>query len=409
MPFVRGSSLPQVRASNRSSILQMIYHCGPIKRSDIARELGLTLPTITTSVSELMEAGIVREVDLPGHRASLPGRRARPVDVIPNARYFAGVEMQGFRRVVAVTDFRGSLLYTKQDCTFRRDYSENIQLSAAMLAEALAYCSLVPAQLCGVGLCAPGLVNAADGMLDTWPNYGWHSRPLRQDFIRATGLSCPVSVENNACARAYGARLDQRETVNDAKSFAYFFISNGTACPLFMNTPNAFGSVVGAGEVGHMVIQPGGELCHCGNRGCLDAYASNQAVISACTALVAQGRAPVLAKLCPGGRSLTMDAILAAQDAGDSDVVEAIRTAVFHLGIAVANVINFSCPQVMFLDGQLFRRVDNQSLLLQYVRQNMCNVVRTDTRFIFLHPNDFSGAHGAAALAICKYLQRSAE
>ena len=100
--FVRGNNLPRVKISNQSSILRMIYHCGPIKRAEIAERLGLTLPTITTNINSMIADGIVMETGCAGELSGGLGRKARLVDIVPEARHFIGVEVQGYRRVLCV-------------------------------------------------------------------------------------------------------------------------------------------------------------------------------------------------------------------------------------------------------------------------------------------------------------------
>ncbi len=383
----------------------MIYHCGPIKRAEIAEALGLTLPTITTNINSMIAAGLVREVDDPKHPSGNRGRKARPVDIVPDSQHFIGIEMQGRRRVICVLDFRGRMLCARKDDEPSRDYAENIALSCGMIGPVLGSAGLSLSDISGIGLCVPGLVNSGTGVLNSWPSYHWQGKNIRDDVAALTGYNGPISVENNACARAYGVRLCQRELLNEVQKFAYLFLSHGIACPLFLNTANTFGSVVGAGEVGHMVMEPNGLPCSCGNRGCLEAYSSDTAILARCAELLAQGRAPLLRRYCPEDGRLDMDLLLAAQADGDDDVRRVIEQAVRYIGVAAANLINFACPRVLFIDGKLFQAEYNRGLLLDVIRRNLCNVIHMDTEFIFIDPDEFSGARGAAALSICKNLE----
>lgn len=165
-----------------------------------------------------------------------------------------------------------------------------------------------------------------------------------------------------------------------------------------------FGSVVGAGEVGHMVMVPNGEPCGCGNRGCLEAYASDAAILRRCAGALERGEAPLLDHL-RGEAALSMEHVLAAQEAGDPTAAEIVEQAVYILGVAVANIRNFACPSLMLIDGSLFRRPENQELLLDVMRRNLCGLIRPDARFLFVEPDPLSGAKGAAAMAICKDLE----
>lgn len=406
--FLQSNITSRIKALNQSSVLKMIYFYGPIKRADMAEQLGLTMPTITTNVNSLIGAGLVQEEESPCSEGSR-GRKARPVDIVPDAQHYVGIEMRGSRRVICVQNFRGRSLYTAKDDTPCRDYEKNMAWSCGMLRQALRQCGLTLDDIAGIGFCTPGLVNGQEGILDTWPSYGWINKNIRADLAALSGYTGPISVENNACVRAYGARLEQRRMLNEVPNFAYFFLSHGVACPFFLNTANVVGSVVGAGEVGHMIMEPNGLPCSCGNRGCLEAYASNTAVIAQCVRVLEEGGAPLLRARCPGGTAPTMEDILAAQTEGDEAVCRIIHGAISRIGIAIANIINFSCPRIMFVDGVLFSAENNQALLREIVHRNLCNVIRTDTEFIFVKSHDFSGANGAAALAIYNSLENYTE
>lgn len=399
MRLIQTSGVSGSVAASRSAILKTIYYRGPIKRSDIAKQLALTMPTITTNINHMIASGLVKEENKLDSSANSLGRKARPVSIIAEARHFVGIEMRGFQRIISVQDFLGRTLYCKKDGTPHPSYEENLKLSCDLLYEALDACGFSLNDITGIGFCVPGVVNSAEGRLDTLPSYGWRDKAVRADVASMTGYSGPISVENNACARAYGLRLLQKDLLMDVHNFTYFFISRGIACPLFLDTGNVVGSVVGAGEVGHMIMQPDGLLCSCGNRGCLEAYSSDVAVITRCKEALQLGKAPLLQQFCPDGKP-SMHDIIAAQSAGDEDVRKIAQEAVYRIGIAVANVVNFASSRIMFIDGVLFGVPENRELLLNVIHTNLCNALHSDTEFRFVEPNDYSGANGAAALAI---------
>ncbi len=409
MQFEQGNNLPRVKVTNQSSILRMVYHCGPITRADIARRLDLTLPTITTNINAMISAGLVQELDSTEPADHHHGRRSRLLDIIPTARKFVGVEMRGSESAVCLTNYRGQVLGRRTVPSSSRGYEYNLDMTCALVRELLESSCLTFQDIDGLGFCVPGLVDTQAGVLKVRPSYNWYDKPILQDVRQRLGLHCPITVENNACARAYGASLFQRELLNNVSTFAYLFIHAGIACPLILNTSSSFGSIVGAGEVGHMVMEPHGPQCTCGNHGCLEAISSNHAIISQCVDALARGGAPVLRALCPKASAPSMANILEAQQAGDTDVNPIVERAVYTLGLAIANIGNFTCPHTMLIEGELFRSQNNRQLLLDVVHHNICKVTGTDTHFVFVEPDPFSGARGAAAVAIFHDLQTSAE
>ena len=404
MQFEQGANPSRVKAGNQAAILKTIYLCGPIKRSEVARRLGLTLPTITTNINSMMARGIVRETGSERSITHFAGRKAHLVDIVPESRHFAGVEIQGMRRTVCLLDYRGKVLYQKEHTGEEREYGKNIALTCGMVDRALSACGLRPEEIAGIGVCLPGLVDTQQGVLEVRPSYSWTHKNIRADMASRMNYPGPIYVENNACARAYGAQLFRREDLGDSQTFAYLFLNQGIACPLVLNTAIDFGSVVGAGEVGHMVMVPNGEPCSCGNRGCLEAYASDTAVLRSCAQAIERGEAPILRRL-RGEGPLSMEQVLAAQEAGEEAVAQIVGQAVHILGVAVANINNFACPSLMLIEGRLFSRPENWEHLLEVVRLNLCGVIRRGTRFLFVEPDPFSGAAGAAAMAICKDLE----
>ena len=112
-----------------------------------------------------------------------------------------------------------------------------------------------------------------------------------------------------------------------------------------------------------------------------------------------RGEAKLLRCLCQG-EAPTMQNIISAQKEGDKDVQRIVEDAVNMLGLAVANVVNFASSRIMFIDGVLFGMPENREQLLNVIHTNLCNALHPGTEFLFVEPNDYSGANGAAALAI---------
>ena len=360
MQFEQGANPSRVKAGNQAAILKTIYLCGPIKRSEVARRLGLTLPTITTNINSMMARGIVRETGSERSITHFAGRKAHLVDIVPESRHFAGVEIQGMRRTVCLLDYRGKVLYQKEHTGEEREYGKNIALTCGMVDRALSACGLRPEDIAGIGVCLPGLVDTQQGVLEVRPSYSWTHKNIRADMASRMNYPGPIYVENNACARAYGAQLFRREDLGDAQTFAYLFINVGIACPLVLNTASVFGSVVGAGEVGHMVMERGGPRCNCGNQGCLETMIGYDAIEQSICHLITPAAAPALYRLLNGNPgNINMEYILQAFEAGDTVAQMVMGRAVHYLALAVKNAICLLDPETVVLYGELF---EHQSL-----------------------------------------------
>ena len=399
MLIEQGNNLTRVKRSNQAAIRRLVYHYSPVTRGQLASELGLTMPTITKNVNMMLQAGVVRELDALGGESKTLGRKVRPIELVAASRYFVGVEMRSTRRGVCVTDYRGEIAVHRVDNNLLVDYQENVDCCCGMIREAVEASGVSWEKIYGIGICVPGLVDSGDKLIRKNSHYDWEMRYLAKDFAAGLGYAGEISLENNASARAYGAQLFRRELLNGVTSFAYMFVSSGIACPIIYNALPDYGVAVGAGEAGHMVMDPEGPLCRCGNRGCLEALASEHAVIRSCHRAVNMGQAKTLSDIC-GGKEPSLKEILEAQEMGDRDVEAIVDTAIFNLALATANIDNLTRPDVILFEAEILNSQRNRDKFMEITDKNVYAGTADRTRFEFLPTDPLSGARGAAAVAI---------
>lgn len=405
MQTINGNNLARVKVTNQAAIREIIYYYGPISRGEISERLDLTLPTITTTINALLAKGVIREVSFSGATRKSMGRRVSYIDVADDARLFLGIEIRGTCRHVCLTNYRGHLLGALSDENPQMEYQLGLETALSLAQQLLHQLNLTVADIAGIGVCSPGLVDTDNGILKMHPGYGWKDKSVCRDIARGLDYQGPVVMDNNVCARACGMRLFHQDLLKDARNFTYLFVSQGIACPFVQNTGGPRISYTGAGEVGHMVMKPFGPLCSCGNRGCLEAFSSERAIIARCREAMSQDQALILREICADPLSPTVAEILSAQEQGDIHVMQILDTAILYLGIAIANIYNFVAPQRMVIDCALFASEENRAKLLESIHANLYTGTVTDVHFTFVDHDEGSGAIGAAALAIQHDLQ----
>lgn len=404
MQIQQGDNLARAKINNQNAIRRIIYFYGPITRQEISRCLNLTLPTITTNINNMIKNGLVKEADYSITAAGALGRKSYPVDVVANAHYFIGIEMRGMLRRLCVTDYRGKVFYEAKDDTAFQEYESVVQATANLITKCL-HAQPVPLEkISGIGIGIPGLADTEAGVLNNHPGYCWQNKSVVKDLSDLIDFNCSITLSNNTYVRALGMQLFHREALNSIPSFGYLFISTGIACPVIINTSRTALSNLGAGEIGHIIVQPGGRKCQCGNSGCLEAYSSDLAIIKRCEKRMAEGKTPILASVCQN-KTPTIEQITQAQRLGESGITDIIEEALFYLGIAVANLDNILRPHTVFIDGILFINEQNRQLLSENIRNNIYNATKNPLQLQFLEKDTYSGAKGAAALAIQKELK----
>jgi predicted NBD/HSP70 family sugar kinase len=303
----------QSQPAEQVAIKEILYKYGPISRADIASMMGLTLPTITTNIAELIAQGMATELSQAAVSGTV-GRRAKPVDVMAAYRYVIGVEVAPYRCTLCINDLRMGHMISEEAARDNGDYDEMVRFVAGRIEALIQASGVDRAKIAGVGVGVPGFVERSTSVIRSMGRFGWKDKPMGEDLNRLIGL--PVCVENNARVRVIGEDVLNGRIRPD--TFAYLFVSLGIACPLMIKNSLFSGKSAGAGEIGHTIMQLDGPKCAmCGKRGCLDSLASDSAILKHCRNAMETGGAQVLKSYVDASGQLTMKEVVQAQQTGD--------------------------------------------------------------------------------------------
>lgn len=330
-----GANLDHARRFNRRVVLETVRLRAPLSRADITRATGLAPQTISNIIAELTEAGLVRSVN---RRSGARGQPAVDLDINPEGGFTVGVSISHGALLAILADVAGT----------PRDRVE-VELASSAPEEAIAQIEravttmlsrqrIARRRVWGVGLVIPAifqddrLVALGEPALP-----GWRDVPIRQAL--QDRLSLPVLLENDATAAAIGERLyGAGKALTD---FAYIYIGAGIGGGIFARGQPYRGGYGKSGEIGHIVIDTGGRPCSCGNRGCLERYAS-----------VSLGLAAIgLAQ--DGAKRSDIDRLAAAHEAGDPRLDSWLSEAAASLRQAIVTLENILDPQTVILGGVL--------------------------------------------------------
>ncbi|HEY4321448.1 MAG TPA: ROK family protein [Gemmatimonadales bacterium] len=204
------------------------------------------------------------------------------------------------------------------------------------------------AEILGVGAGAPGPLHIAAGMVLFTPNLGWVNVPLRQ--LLADGLGIPAAIENDA-----NAAVQAECWVGAAREARYVIgltLGTGIGGGIVIDGVLYHGASDAAGEFGHMVIDPGGPLCGCGNHGCLEAFASGMNIARRAREAVAGGEPSLLSPLLAADpAAITAERVYHAAAQGDATAQRVVDDTVRYLGIGVANLVNIFNPNTVVMLG----------------------------------------------------------
>lgn len=322
------------RRDGRARLLEELASRGTASRAELARATGLAPSTVTSLVATLVDEGVVRPVDSvgpagvgrPGQRLTL-GRRAGVV---------VGVDLGRRHLKVAVADLSHSLLARREIAKpVDQDAAADIELIRLELEAALETAGVTRDEVLALGVGLPGPVHSTGELGDSTILPGWVGVPAAGALQKVLGM--PVNVDNDANLGAlseskWGAGVGVRDLV-------YLKASTGIGAGLVIDGRLFRGAGHTAGEIGHTVLDPGGPVCRCGNRGCLEMYAGSAAILSA------------LRPTHPDVLDLA-GAVRSAKD-GDAGCRRVIADAGRAIGTALATLCNIVNPAQVIVGGTL--------------------------------------------------------
>ncbi len=198
------------------------------------------------------------------------------------------------------------------------------------------------------GVACAGLVDPVKGRLHSSPNLpAWANAPLSR--IARGCLGVHSVVDNDANAAGYGEY--HRGCGGGRGTLVCITLGTGVGGSIVTDGRLLRGSKNFAGEIGHMTLCEAGPRCHCGNRGCLEAYVGAYALIREARRRLSERRSRYLSRWVDGGRVLTPKLIAEAASLGDRAARDVFEEAGAHLGTAIASVINIFNPDVIALAG----------------------------------------------------------
>ena len=229
-----------------------------------------------------------------------------------------------------------------------------------------------------------------------------------QDFSLsdiAAHVQAPVFFSNNVHCMARAESLFYPLSDGNNSNFLFFHIGRGIHCT-HMYHDDLYGKQnLKIGEIGHMIIQPDGELCECGKRGCLQTYASEAWLLHKARFLYGSVADTCLHQLVRNENEITLQTLLTAYDLGDDLIVKLLSSAIKSIGIASANLNMIIDSARIFIHGELFDNPKTVALLKSYLDFEPNLFTLPSRQQLIIKPySPYTGAVGAAALAVCRSL-----
>ena len=322
-----------LKQQNKLSMMYSLLRRGTATKGDLSAETKLSFATVSNLLKELMAEEIVQEY---GYAESGGGRKPFLYTIKSGGLLFVGVEIQVEQLTCVLTGLDSRRI---NHCTEALDAHEEpfsiIQRIRTMVERLLADCGKTVEQVMRIGIAISGPIDE-NGIIIAPPNMpSWRNVPLRDLVERELGIACCVEKGANA------GMIGEIEFGNykEVHHVVYILADAGIGAGLYINGEVYRGVAHGAGSIGHTVVSFDGPPCNCGNRGCLEAFASGLAIEREIAAMK--------------GGEWSVEQILSPSLAAQEEINRVISTAGKCLGIGVANLCNTLNPQLVLIGGAL--------------------------------------------------------
>ncbi len=351
-----------MRNENILIVLQCIQEHGPIFRKDIKEITGLSWGSISSIVNELLEKNIIREKqsDLKNK-----GRNPGGLDIDVSQGCIIGIDINRAGITMILMDLKcnvNSSYYEKINSIDRDEVINQVYLMIDNIIDKLKSDNM---KVFGIGVAMQGNVDRKNGISKYCPYFdNWENVPIQR--LLEERYQCKVIVEHSpACMALYETWFG---VAKGAENLLFIRIGAGIGLSMIIDGKMIDGCNGNAGELGHIVVEPNGELCSCGSYGCLETVASQTSILKYIVKEIRNGRESKISGFISAKQidDIDMDAVYRACSMGDELCLEAMERMAFYLGIAISNVINLLNPELIVLGGSM---VHYESLFIDKMKK----------------------------------------
>jgi glucokinase-like ROK family protein len=381
--FVQRGTFQLMKSVNKSIILNKIRTSEPISRAQIAKETSLTPPTVSSIVKELIEQGLVRESML---GESSGGRKPTMLHINSNAFYVIGVDAGPETVDCVLTDLTGEIFHRTSSLLNKPLTNEQfLAILKENIHTIIEANSIHVDKIIGIGIAMHGVVDVESGTSLVAPNLNLRNIPIKDVLEQEFNIT--IKIENDARAMALGESWFGGH--GDVESMVAVNIGRGVGAGVVMNGKLYHGAQGIAGEFGHMTLDLNGEICECGNRGCLQTFVSGAAIA---------GRAE---KQVEEAGPLTGRDVFELAQHGNPVYIDHLHETGKIIGIGLTNLIHLINPSKIVLGGGVMKSEKfMMPAIMETIQQRALTTEAKQTRVIVTELGDDATLLGAVSLLL---------
>jgi len=379
-------------------LVDLVRKYGEISISDLMAFTDYSRTKITGYIESLLNKNILVANNVTEYTG---GRRSRMYSLNRDFGIVAGIDVGATSIDLGIADFSGRLLVRyAEPATVKDGPIRILGRVCSLLEKLLQENNLDPAQLRGIGIGVPGPVDYSLGILISPPIMpGWDRYPIIETIHQWFPTSSVV-VDNDVNVMALGEIYQGCGKGID--NLIFIKIGTGIGAGIVCEGKIYRGASGCAGDIGHICVDKNGPICHCGNKGCLEAIAAGPAIAERALQAAQAGKSSIIMNLYEkNGHLLQAEDVGNASREGDALAIEVIRESGQYIGDVLAGLVNYYNPEMIVIGGG----VSNLgNLLLSTIRQSVLHrslpLATRDLQIVFSEIGQATGVIGAINLAM---------
>ncbi|MBB5439274.1 putative NBD/HSP70 family sugar kinase [Pedobacter sp. AK017] len=383
----------------RKTIVAYFADTGNATIADLCKETNLSVPKVTTLITELIAEGLVKDF---GKVGSTGGRRPNIYGLVPDSCFFLGVDVKHNHINIGLIDLQKKLIKISKDVPYNlENTAESLAALCELIKNFIKESAIAREKILGLGLNLSGRINYATGY--SYSFFHFNEDPLSN--LLEKELHLKTYLENDSRAMAYGEF--NCGVVKEEKNVLFLNLDYGLGMGVLINNELYYGKSGFAGEIGHIPLFNNEIICHCGKKGCLETEASGRALIELFKEKLLAGSSTSLNKTAED--NIQMQDIINAANNDDVLSIELIAKVGEKLGRGIALLINIYNPELVILGGALASTGEHLHLPIKSALNKFSlSLVNSDTQLKLSKLGETAGVIGACLLVRKRLLEYSA-
>ena len=388
------------KSSTQGRILEKFVSQGAFTIPEMSKVVGVSLPTTTSAINELMKAGLVREA---GKKDNSAGRIPMVYDLMPTAGYFVGVNPEMDCLALAASDFCGNLITEKVTVPYIYENTpKNLERVAEIINEFIATLPFAKEQILQICVNVAERVNPFEG--NAYNMFTFLEDSLASRLTKLVQI--PVCIENDTRSMTFAEFIKGRS--KGLKNVIFANVCWGLAIGIIVDGKPYYGKSGYSGEFGHMTAYNNNIICHCGKIGCIETEVSGRALKRKLTEKILNGKTSILSdKVLNKKEELTMQDLLDAIAKEDVLSLATLQTIADELGKQLAGVINIFNPEMLVIGGEMSVTGDYLTLPVRMgIKKFSLNIMNEDSQIVTSSLKGLAGITGACLMARYRLLNK---